>query len=367
MKLYKKLGLGIVGFIVLLILSFFGLLAHFNLNHFRAVKAQERHLAALSAHYGGAYQPVNENAFSDIPASELSELRLNDVRFLATHNSYKQYGSAPGKLMIRLFTNQNEANALRYAHKQLTNQLESGIRSFEIDVRLRGTTFEAVHVPLVDNMSNLINLEKGFRELKLFSDHNPKHFPIITLIEFKDDWTFLDPKIRKIGDTEFSDFDRILKEVFGDKLYRPADFLAATGANSISEAVRKGWPTIESMMGKFIFIVHSGDFAKRYYAMDTTLTGQQMFIAGGADALSASFILHNNPNVAEIRALIDKGFIVRTRMDENLVRDDERMRRAMDSGAQILSSDFTISRADSNAPYTWLNNEGITITKVEPF
>jgi hypothetical protein len=292
-----------MGFIVLLILTFFGLLAHFNLNHSRAVKAQERHLATLSAHYGSAYQPVDENTFTDIPASELSKLRLNDVRFLATHNSYKQYGSASGKLMIRLATNKNEANALRYAYKQLTNQLEDGIRSFEIDVRLRGTTFESLHVPLVDNMSNLINLEKGFRELKLFSDHNPKHFPIITLIEFKDDWTFLDPKIRKIGDAEFSDFDRILKEVFGEKLFRPADFLAATGAKSLPDAVRAGWPTIESMMGKFIFIVHSGDFAKRYFAMD--------------------------------------------------------------SGAQILSSDLTIGRADSNVPYTWLNNEGITVTKVD--
>ncbi|MDR0845623.1 MAG: hypothetical protein LBN71_10405, partial [Tannerella sp.] len=328
MNLYKKFLSGIVGFIALIVLTFAGLLAHFNLNHSRAVKAQERHLATLSAHYNSAYQPVNENAFTDIPASELSKLRLNEVRFLATHNSYKQYGSAPGKLMIRLATNKHEADALRYAYKQLTSQLEAGIRSFELDVRLRGTTFEAVHVPLVDNMSNPINLEKGLHELKLFSDHNPKHFPIIVLLENKNDWTFLDPKIRKIGDAEFSDFDRMLDDVFGEKLYRPADFLAATGTKSLPEAIRTGWPTVESLLGKFIFAI--GD--ARYFAMDTTLSSQRMFIVSGPDAPYASFIIHNTPDVAEIRALVDKGFIVRTRMDESLSWDEERYRRAMESG-----------------------------------
>jgi hypothetical protein len=360
----KVVILSIVGFIALIILTFAGLLAHFSLNHFRAVKAQERYLATLSTHYDSAYQPVNENAFTDIPASELSKLRLNEVRFLATHNSYKQYGSAPGKLMIRLATNKHEADALRYAYKQLTSQLEAGIRSFEIDVRLRGTTFEAVHVPLVDNMSNPINLEKGLRELKLFSDHNPKHFPIITLLEFKDDWTFLDSKIRSIGDAEFSDFDRMLDDVFGEKLYRPADFLAATGTKSLPEAIQTGWQTVESLLGKFIFVIHSGDFAKRYFAMDTTLSSQRMFIGSGPDAPYASFIIHNTPDVAEIRTLVDRGFIVRTRMDENLSWDEEHYRRAMESGAQILTSDLTIGRADSKAPYTWLNSEGITITGV---
>jgi hypothetical protein len=49
-------------------------------------------------------------------------------------------------------------------------------------------------------------------------------------------------------------------------------------------------------------------------------------------------------------------------MDENLLPDDGRYRRAMESGAQILTSDRTIGRADLNAPYTWLNTEGITVT-----
>jgi hypothetical protein len=321
----------------------------------------------LSAHYDASYQPLNENKFTDIPASELSTLRLNDVRFLATHNSYKQYGSAPGKLMIELATNKNEANALRYAYKQLTAQLEDGIRSFEIDVRLRGKTFESVHVPLVDNLSNLVNLEKGLRELKLFSDHNPSHFPIITLLEFKDDWMFVDPKLRKIEENELADFDRLLEDVFGEKLYRPADLLSATGAQSLPEAVRRGWPTLQAMRGKFIFIIHSGGFAEKYYAMDTSLQSQKMFIAGGREKPYASIVLANDPNVAEIRSMISEGLLVRTRMDENLVRDAGREKRALDSGAQILTSDLTIGRADTTPPYTWLNKEGITVTKVEPY
>jgi hypothetical protein len=359
----KSILLGLGCSIAALVLIFFGLLAHFNINHWRAQKAQDRYQKTLSAHYAGAYQPVNEVQFTDIPAPQWPARRLNEVRFLATHNSYKQYGSAPGKLMIRLVTNKHEADSLRYAYKQLTSQLEAGIRSFEIDVRLRGATFEAVHVPLVDNMSNVMNLEGGLRELKLFSDHNPRHFPVITLLEFKDDWTFADPKIQKIGENEFRVFDRMLEEIFGEKLYRPAELLAAAGAASLPEAVRTGWPAMDRMMGRFIFIVHSGNFAETYYAMDTSLASQRMFIAASReDAPYAAIILHNDPDVAEIRALIDQGFIVRTRMDENLTWDEARYRRAMESGAQLLTSDLTIGRADLNAPYTWLTGEGITIT-----
>jgi hypothetical protein len=349
--------------VAVLVLILLGLFAHFNLNHWRAQKAQNNHLKTLITHYVNEYKSVNEAQFTDIPASERASLRLNEVRFLATHNSYKQYGSAPGKLMIQLVKNKQEADVLRYAYKPLTSQLEAGIRSFEIDVRLRGKTFEAVHVPLVDNMSNIINLEDGFRELKLFSEHNPYHFPIIVLLEFKDDWTSLDPKIREIGKSELLDFDRMLAGIFGEKLYRPAAFLAATGTTSLPEAVRVGWPSLESMMGRFIFLVHSGHYAKLYYEMDQTLSSQQMFPASSKEgAPYAAFVLHNDPNIAEIRKLVNQGFIVRTRMDDNLSWDEERYLRAMESGAQILTSDRTIGRDDMSASYTWLTNEGITIT-----
>jgi hypothetical protein len=350
----------LLGIVLALVAAFGGLLIHFNLNRGRAGDAQVRYMKTLAAHYAEGYTPLGEGLFSDMMPR--APVPLNEVRYLATHNSYKQYGSAAGKLMISLVSGKNEADLLKYAYRPLTAQLEQGIRSFELDVRLRKNVFEAVHVPLVDNMSNVTDLALGLEELRLFSDHNPDHFPVITIFEFKNDWMFLDPALQDIGDEELRAFDAMLNRVFGGKLYGPSDFLADTGAASIGDALAAGWPDLDRLAGKFIFVMHPGPIADLYAALDASGRRAGMFLAGDdVPRPGAAFIIHNEPDVAAIAALVDRGYMVRTRLDDALVFDAGRYQRALDSGAQILSSDLTPGRLDLAQGYTWLTRSGLTV------
>ncbi|MDR3276788.1 MAG: hypothetical protein LBT11_06245 [Treponema sp.] len=352
----------LLALVIVLAAAFGGLLIHFNLNHGRALEAEIEYMKALEAAYAGGYTPRDEGLFSDISTGEA--VPLNGVRYLATHNSYKQYGSAAGKFMISLVSGRQEAELLKYAYRRLNDQLEQGIRSFELDIRLRKGVFEAVHVPLVDNMSNVMDLDLGLRELRLFSDHHPDHFPVITIFEFKDDWMFLDPALQEIGDEELRLFDAMLNRIFGDKLYVPADFLADTGSASLEEALAKGWPGLNRLAGKFIFVMHPGPIAARYAALDASQHSLSMFQASDdVPGPGTAFIIYNEPDVDAIQALIGKGYMVRTRLDDLLVFDPDRYQRAMESGAQILSSDLTLGRLDMEQGYTWLTQPGLTVVR----
>jgi hypothetical protein len=93
-----------------------------------------------------------------------------------------------------------------------------------------------------------------------------------------------------------------------------------------------------------------------------------MFLAGDdVPGLGTAFIIHNEPDVDAIAALVGSGYMVRTRLDDMLVFDDDRYQRALSSGAQILSSDLTIGRLDLDHDleqgYTWLARSGLTVIR----
>ncbi|MBE0700348.1 MAG: hypothetical protein IH571_01550, partial [Acholeplasmataceae bacterium] len=60
----------------------------------------------------------------------------------------------------------------------------------------------------------------------------------------------------------------------------------------------------------------------------------------------ASFVVHNDPQIEVISNLVNQNYIVRTRIDANLIYDEQNYNDAIASGAQILSSDFLIARKD---------------------
>ena len=54
------------------------------------------------------------------------------------------------------------------------------------------------------------------------------------------------------------------------------------------------------------------------------------------------FFVHNDVDINIIKSLVDDQFMVRTRIDSNLVFSIDRYQDAMSSGAQILTTDFSI-------------------------
>jgi hypothetical protein len=60
-------------------------------------------------------------------------IRLNEIQVLGTHNSYKTAIDAPLMRLLKL-EDPAQARALDYAHPPLTEQLDAGLRSLELDV-----------------------------------------------------------------------------------------------------------------------------------------------------------------------------------------------------------------------------------------
>ncbi len=327
---------------------------------------QINHMKELTAYYDAAdFVPLDDGQFSNFDLNDPS-IKLNDIQILASHNSYKKRGSAIGKLFVGLGDSFAEANALKYGYKNFTDQFESGIRSMEIDLRLRKTSFVLTHVPLVDNGSVAPDFAMALEEIKLFSDNNPNHIPIIMLMEIKDDWMILDHALQSIGSEQLEMLDNLLFEKLGDTLFIPSEMMES--GKSIQETVTTtGWPSVQSLLGKVIFVLHPGSFTTPYYELDQTLSSQAMFLGVYKDDVNqdyASFVVHNDIDVASISELVDQGYIVRTRIDDYLVFEQENFDQALLSGAQILTSDFTIGRSDlSETKFIFFTNNKMIVRR----
>ncbi|MCR3906867.1 MAG: Ca2+-dependent phosphoinositide-specific phospholipase C [Tenericutes bacterium] len=309
---------------------------------------QTSHMKRLNNYYeDNSFVPVDENEFVNFDLTDES-IKLNEIQILATHNSYKKAGTALGRLFVGLGDSFDEARALKYGYNNLTTQFESGIRSMEFDVRLRKDSFVLTHVPLVDNSSVAPNFELALEEIDLFSTNHPNHIPIIILMEIKNDWMILDHALQNIESEELEKLNSLLIDKLGNRLYQPNEMLES--GKTLRETIQTtGWPSVSSLLGKIIFVLHPGDFTDMYYELDSTLETQAMFIGSYSSQIDqdyASFVVHNQVDVEFIQSLVEANLIVRTRIDSNLLFEQQRYIDAISSGAQILTSDFTIGRSD---------------------
>jgi len=76
------------------------------------------------------------------------------------------------------------------------------------------------------------------------------------------------------------------------------------------------------------------------------LAGRLLFASVTADHPAAAWMKRNDPvfQFEEIRTLVRQGFLVRTRADADTTQarrnDRTRMQKAIESGAQLISTDF---------------------------
>ena len=143
-----------------------------------------------------------------------SDLHLNDILTVGTHNSYKQ--AIDPKLFAILNAKAPKlAPALDYSHPSLTDQLDDGARAIEIDVAydpegglfahpfgpaLAGLPlpdgysdymsrpgFKVLHVQDFDFRSSCVTLHDCLAILKGWSRAHPSHVPILLTFNAKDD------------------------------------------------------------------------------------------------------------------------------------------------------------------------------------
>lgn len=321
------------------------------------VVRQKKRLAQLEEQYvAGEIAPVRESDFFDGDLQKVLDdgTRYDALSFLATHNSYQtrsvsSYVHACNALS-EIIPDLIQPGSGTLDQETLTDQLNVGIRSMELDVeasRVFGNTrFLCMHSPVIDMSTNAYDLSLALREIALWSDNNPDHLPITLILEPK--VKFVPMASLRFFNLEYANaLDVVLRESLGDKLFTPADMLREY--ENFSEMRRADdWCKVRDMLGKVLVLFHydwseKGEILNAYMAQDESFRTQAMFpLHVDSSLLNACFLAFNDP--ATILSLQDSlkahHFVMRTRVDEHPLYSDERREQAMESAAQILTTDY---------------------------
>lgn len=318
---------------------------------------------------------------SGAPAVPIGDdvVRLNELQFIGTHNSYKQ-APAPALLQWLDFAAAavpevgqalGDPAQLNYDHPPLPVQLERGSRTFELDVfadpdggrfarpalpemlqlglpRPAGMDepgIKVLHIQDLDYRSTCPTLVACLTEMRTFSEANPQHLPIIVNVELKEDplpSPFDVTPIVPFDAPQMDTLDAEIRSVLGDRLITPDDVRG--DAPDLRTAVSTtGWPTVAESRGKFLFFLDNAG-AKRieYLQGHPSLQGRVLFTSSGEGQPDGAVIKENSPgDGSRLRQLVEDGYLVRTRADADVVAPDPSQRDiALASGAQIVHTDF---------------------------
>jgi hypothetical protein len=308
-----------------------------------------------------------------------SELRLNHLQALGSHNSYHIQAKQPLFAWLQHFS-RDLADSLEYSHEPLDQQFElRGIRQVELDVfadpdgglfanrsglyfvhqdtasgipDLDQPGFKVLHVQDLDFESTCWTFVECLTTIKMWSAAHPRHMPIMIQVEAKDDQIPIrDAAVPvPIGATEFDALDAEIRSVFPPAQLITPDDVRGEHA-TLEEAVRTdGWPTLGASRGKVLFTLdNEGSYRQTYLTGHPALAGRVMFTSAHPGNADAGFVKLNDPigDYDLIRQVVAEGFIVRTRSDADTVQartGDTTMRdAALASGAQWVSTDYEVA------------------------
>jgi hypothetical protein len=268
-------------------------------------------------------------------------LRTNQVQVLATHNSYHIEQDAPIQ----------SSPTTQYTHAPLDQQLDLGVRGFEIDVvNAPDGSFPVVHTPVVDATSNCTPLAQCLQVIRTWSDAHPGHVPIFVLIEPKnDDVDFvIDPTLRRFDAAGLDQLDKTVRSSLGRRLITPDSVRGSAKTLRAAVLGRRGWPPLSKTRGKTLVALNTeGAIRGTFLQGRPSLERRAMFVTAAEQSPAAAVIKMDDPDEARIQGLVKQGFIVRTRADADLIEarnhDTSRREIALRSGAQIVSTDFEVA------------------------
>lgn len=309
-------------------------------------------------------QPMLDRVFSSLPAEAMAVLR----------------DEHPNPIFEDL------QSGLEYIHPPIEAQLRAGLRSLEFDLNVdhEGGRFsnplpyrvlreqgakdlaplydqalaepglKVMHAVDVDFRSHCPTFRLCLQQVRAWSDANPGHSPVFILLEpkfqslaaFAPGATPLDP----FDARAFAEMDASITEVMGrERVITPDD---VRGGHDTLEAAALdgGWPTLEEARGKIVFLMivpglNLATFAP-YMEGHPNLEGRMAFVQGRPGMPHAAFVMIDNvlTHGNEIRDLVSRGYLVRTRSDidtgEARTNDVARRDAALASGAQIISTDY---------------------------
>jgi hypothetical protein len=333
---------------------------------------------------------INVNAATD-------QIPINEIQTIGSHNSYriKTYQPIYDLLVFvkALLPKEYNIDELDYTHVPLKNQLSDyGMRSIELDIYndpdgrfyfRRGNSlvqesdssyigalaqpgFKIIHIPDIDYQTHHVTFIDALRTLQEWSMLHPTHLPIYILVELKEESLYPTfpsfTKVAPFDEQAMNKIDEEIESVFAasiGKVLTPD--IVRNGKSNLMDVVQtRQWPALNKARGKFCFILNTKKaYAELYKKGRPNLEGRKCFIFADASNPVEPFILQDDPtDIAVIKNLVDKGFMVRTRCDAGTMEartgDIKRMNNAIQSGAQILSTDYykPDPRADSSVAWT---------------
>ena len=324
-------------------------------------------LASCSDDDGG---DSGEPAADDVPA-----IGLDEIQVLAAHNAYHLEGEQ--KLLDAITAELPELTpTIQYSHPTLTEQLDLGLRSFELDLfedpeggryaapKAQGLLglapidpvmqepgFKVFHIQEVDYRSTCLTFVACLTELETWSGDHPDHLPLVIHLEAKDG-EIMDPGlgfVQPIPATEgtFTAIEDEIRSVLDDDQIVTVADVQGDGDTLRAAIEADGWPDVDDLRGRFVFVLDDHD-AKRdlYRHLYPDTHDRLIFVDAQPPDDDAAFTVINDP-VADgdrIRELVAMGYLVRTRTDADTVEarsgDTTRREAAFDSGAQIISTDY---------------------------
>jgi hypothetical protein len=307
------------------------------------------------------------------------QLRINQIQFLGTHNSYHA-GFAPSAAKMWKEKNPKVFAGLDYGHPSLTSQLDGGVRQIELDIfadpkgglyahpygekliaqaglpadpdfdpehKMDKPGMKVMHVQDIDYRSTCQPFTACLAEVRAWSKAHPGHLPIYILVETKQGALKVQfPSVTPIDFTPalFDDLDAEIKSVFpASETITPDDVRGSYA--TLNEAVRANkWPTVADSRGKVVFLMDQKKMGPIYLEGHPSLKGRVLFTNADPGKPDAAFIEQNDAPADAINALAKQGYLIRARSDSDTkqarTNDTSRRDAVLASGAQMISTDY---------------------------
>jgi Phosphoinositide phospholipase C, Ca2+-dependent len=274
-----------------------------------------------------------------------TDLRLNQVQALGTHNSY------------HVAPNPSPVKEWEYSHDPLDVQLQTqGVRQFELDIWANPSGLQVFHIPSVDAGTTCSLFKTCLQTIKTWSDAHRNHMPIAIQLELED--VPYTPDIKPFDAAAMDQMDAEIRSVFPPSRVFTPDEERGQSATLSDAVTRNGWPTVDALRGQVLFLMdNAGTYRDTYTAGRPNLEGRMVFTNSDVGRPDAAFIKLNDPvgDAQRIHDAVAAGYVVRTRADADTheARDNNTVPRdaAINGGATWVSTDFEVPGKAYGGPY----------------
>jgi hypothetical protein len=213
---------------------------------------------------------------------------------------------------------------------------------------------KVLHEEDVDYHTNCLTFVDCLKQVKDWSDENPKAVPITILLQFDQGNGPVfpghptQPMLPWTHDSFINAEEEVLSVFPRDRVVTPDD-VRHDGMTLRDSVLNYGWPTLRDARGKVMFAM---DNLRPEYLQgnDPSLAGRLFFTNAqdNGDKPDAAFMVRDEaPQLHDtIIDLVKQGFMIRTRADaptgEARSGDTTRREAALTSGAQLVSTDYPV-------------------------